>query len=267
VDAGLGALMASEAVPKVLLKIGDMAVAQAFKAFSRLGVEVANIFDIESAAKLLDYTECGQSAFTSAGKKIQKLVAKYGLPDISAAGKVEWYYLTFLHLTSTLPPPILSLLEEKSKLEAGIACYQDISEFKSLRQELRKRMDSQTLHLRKLSGSRAAFQTFVEETIKAGGQEIKDYHTLHRGVSLVTFPTRRSALEALALLQAQLDTEAPQFRFVVTFPERCGTLLNSPPPPPQAQLIELEARRVLHLSQLTQARRAFLEEGTNQPSS
>ena len=74
-------------------------------------------------------------------------------------------------------------------------------------------MDSQTLHLRKLSGSRAAFQTFVEETIKAGGQEIKDYHTLHRGVSLVTFPTRRTALEALTFLQAQLDTEAPQFRF------------------------------------------------------
>ena len=135
--------MASEAVPKVLLKIGDMAVSQAFKAFRRLDVEVANIFDIESAAKFFDFAECGQSVFTSAGKKIQRLVAKYGLPGIPAAGKVfikfgipdaaflsglicqvEWYYLTFLHLATILPPPILRLLEEKSKLEVGLACYQ-----------------------------------------------------------------------------------------------------------------------------------------------
>jgi len=266
VDAGLGALMASEAVPKVLLKIGDMAVTQAFKAFRRLDVEVANIFDIESAAKFFDFAECGQSVFTSAGKKIQRLVDRYGLPGIPTAGKVEWYYLTFLHLASILPPPILCLLEEKSKLEVGLACYQDLPELKSLRQELRKRMDQKTLHLRKLSGSRAAFQSFVEETIKAGGQEMLDYQTLTRGVSLVTFPTRRTALEALTLLQSQLDTQSPQFRFVVTFPERCGTLLDNLPPPPQAQLDELEARRVLHLSQLKQARLAYLEEGTNQSS-
>ena len=91
--------------------------------------------------------------------------------------------------------------------------WQDISEFKSLRQELRKRMDGKTLHLRKLSGSRAAFQTFVEETIRAGGQEMLDYHALPRGVSLVTFETRRTALEALTLLQSQLDNELVQFRF------------------------------------------------------
>ena len=81
----------------------------------------------------------------------------------------------------------------------------------------------------------------------------------------------------------------------MTFPERCGTLLDNLPPPPQAQvcsyednfaakkqhqickeelvnnilvlqLDELEARRVLHLSQLKQARLAYLEEGTNQSS-
>ena len=40
-----------------------------------------------------------------------------------------------------------------------------------------------------------------------------DYQTLPRGVSLVTFPTRRTALEALTLLQSQLDTPAPHFRF------------------------------------------------------
>ena len=137
-----GALMANEDVPKILLKAGgEQNVAQAFKTFSRLDVKVANIFDIESAAKFLDYAECGQSVFTSAGKKIQRLAAKYGLPDSTADGKVvyfeishcsfyevsfqvEWCYLTFLHLTSILPPCILSLLEEKSKLEVGIASYQ-----------------------------------------------------------------------------------------------------------------------------------------------
>ena len=73
-------------------------------------------------------------------------------------------------------------------------------------------MDGQTIHLRKLSGSKAAFQTFVEETIKGGGQEILDFHVLPRGVFLVTFETRRTALEALSLLQSQLDTQAAQFR-------------------------------------------------------
>ena len=91
--------MANEAVPKILLKIGDMAVAQAFKTFSRLDVKVANIFDIESAAKFLDYAECGQSVFTSAGKKIQRLAAKYGLPDSPADGKVSLKYLIVVFMS------------------------------------------------------------------------------------------------------------------------------------------------------------------------
>ena len=94
-----------------------------------------------------------------------------------------------------------------------IGILQDsIAELKSSRQQLRKRMDGQTIHLRKLSGSKAAFQTFVEETIKGGGQEILDFHVLPRGVFLVTFETRRTALEAFSLLQSQLDTQAAQFR-------------------------------------------------------
>jgi len=269
VDAGLGALMANEDVPKILLKVGgEQNVAQAFKTFSRLDVKVANIFDIESAAKFLDYAECGQSVFTSAGKKIQRLAAKYGLPDSTADGKVEWLYLTFLHLTSILPPCILSLLEEKSNLEVGIASYQEsIAELKSMRQQLRKRMDGQTIHLRKLSGTKSAFQTFVKETIRAGGQEILDFHILPRGVFLLTFETRRTALEAVTLLQTQLDTQATHFRFVVTFPERFGTLLDNPPAPPLAQLNELEARRILHLSQLREARLAYLEQGNSHTAS
>ena len=91
-----GALMASEAVPKILLKIGDEAVSQAFKAFNRLDVKVANIFDIESAAKFHDYAECGQSVFTSAGKKIQRLAAKFGLPASPAAGKVTSFNFAVL---------------------------------------------------------------------------------------------------------------------------------------------------------------------------
>ena len=90
---------------------------------------------------------------------------------------------------------------------------QDISELKSERLALRKRMDGQTLHLRKFSGSRANFQAFVEETIREGGQEIQDFHNLARGVSLITFETRRTALEALLLLQTQLDTQESPFRF------------------------------------------------------
>jgi len=262
VDAGLGSLMASEAVPKILFKIGDIAVARAFKTFSRLSVKVANIFDIESAAKFFDFVECGQSVFTSGGKKIQKLVLKYGLPQTPVSGKVDWYYLTYLHLMSVLPPPMIGLLEEKSELEVGIACYQDISELKSERLALRKRMEGQTLHLRKFSGSRANFQAFVEETIREGGQEIQDFHNLARGVSLITFETRRTALEALLLLQTQLDTQESPFRFVVTFPERFGTMTNDlPPPPPVAQLDELEAKRAEHLSQLRQAGLAYVEQG------
>ena len=89
--------MASEAVPKILFKIGDIAVARAFKTFSRLSVKVANIFDIESAAKFFDFVECGQSVFTSGGKKIQKLVLKYGLPQTPVSGKVFASFIHILH--------------------------------------------------------------------------------------------------------------------------------------------------------------------------
>merc|ERR1712181_63196 len=118
-----------------------------------------------------------------------------------------------------------------------------------------------------MGGSKGAFKTFVEATIKAGGQEILDIHVLPRGVFLVTFETRRTALEAVTLLQSQLDTQATQFRFVVTFPERFGTLLDNLPAPPLAQLNELAARRALHLNQLKEARLAYLEQGTNQSAS
>merc|ERR1712172_230054 len=107
--------MANEDVPKILLKVGgEQNVAQAFKTFSRLDVKVANIFDIESAAKFLDYAECGQSVFTSAGKKIQRLAAKYGLPDSTADGKVEWCYLTFLHLNQFFPPASFLYLRKRA---------------------------------------------------------------------------------------------------------------------------------------------------------
>ena len=119
----------------------------------------------------------------------------------------SWNYLayaSFLWLLITLKGFMIYLLK---------VSLQDISELKSERLALRKRMEGQTLHLRKFSGSRANFQAFVEETIREGGQEIQDFHNLARGVSLITFETRRTALEALLLLQTQLDTQASPFRF------------------------------------------------------
>ena len=59
VEAGLGEVMASEEVVKVVLKVDTEATQQALKALTRLGVRVAGVFDLESAAKFADYAEVG----------------------------------------------------------------------------------------------------------------------------------------------------------------------------------------------------------------
>ena len=129
VEAGLGEVMASEEVVKVVLKVDTEATQQALKALTRLGVRVAGVFDLESAAKFADYAEVGwdflnrisfytdlykslaqvgQSVFTAASKKIQKMAARYGLPaeavQVRSPLATLLFYFSSVFLYSLLNP-------------------------------------------------------------------------------------------------------------------------------------------------------------------
>jgi len=252
VEAGLGEVMASEEVAKVVLKVDTEATLQALKALTRLGVRVAGVFDLESAAKFADYAEVGQSVFTAASKKIQKMAARFGLPDeaVQVEGKVVWLYLSYLHLSTHLPPPILAMLQEKTVLEVGLGSYTDLASFKERRQQLRTRLDSLSLHLRKLSGTKPAFRAFVESALREAGREAEGFTELPRGAALLHFEDRSTCRRALAVLQAKVDSGTSGFRFVVTSPESLGTLTEKPPPAVQADLAAVEGRRRAHLAAL-----------------
>jgi len=260
VEAGLGEVMASEEVVKVVLKVDTEATQQALKALTRLGVRVAGVFDLESAAKFADYAEVGQSVFTAASKKIQKMAARYGLPAeaVQVEGKVAWLYLSYVHLSTHLAPPILDLLQEKTVLEVGLGCYTDLASYRERRQQLRTRLDSLSLHLRKLSGTKAAFRAFVEATLREAGREAEGYTELPRGAAILQFHDRNTSRKALALLQAKVDSGTSGFRFVVTSPESLGTLTEKPPPAVRADLAVVEGRRRAHLAALAEEGLAHL---------
>ena len=121
-EAGLGELLVSSQVAKVLIKVDSTAAAAALKTLTRHGLKLNNVFDLGLAANLLDYIECGQSIFTATTKKVLKMMNRYRIPvDLQGEqmGKLERYYVTYLHLVQAIPPAMASYLWERTALEVS----------------------------------------------------------------------------------------------------------------------------------------------------
>ena len=94
----------------------------------------------------------------------------------------------------------------------GLGSYTDLASFKERRQQLRTRLDSLSLHLRKLSGTKPAFRAFVESALREAGREAEGFTELPRGAALLHFEDRSTCRRALAVLQAKVDSGTSGFR-------------------------------------------------------
>ena len=96
--------------------------AAGLKTLTGHGLPLNNVFDLGLAAKLLDYIECGQSIYTAATTKVAKMMKRYRIPvDLEGEplGRLERYYVTYLHLAQAIPPAMACILQERTALEVS----------------------------------------------------------------------------------------------------------------------------------------------------
>jgi hypothetical protein len=274
VAAGLGELMASDKVVKVLFRVDSPMAIQAVRTLHRLGVTVRNVFDVGTAAKFMDYGECGQSVYTASSKKLNKLLDKWSIATQPGDHGQHRCYLAYLHLADSLPAPLGRLLAEKTELELGIGLNEQVDNFKEKRVQLRVRMDGCSLHLRlrprgagrppQLAGSKwmaagrgaAEWRRWVEGELARAELPAAEWLELGRGRALLRLESRAVARQALELLAAQEDTAASaggyRTRFVVSSPESLGTLAEKPTTS-EADMEDLEDTRQEHIERLRAA--------------
>ena len=226
VEAGFGQVMASPEVVKVFFRVDVSNVSKGLRSLGRLGVRVEGVYDLDAAAKLLDYLDCGQSIFTSPSKKIRKLISRYRIPADTAGPttcRMEWYYLAYGHLVASLPPGVAALLQEKTRIEVAIGSYIEVALHKEQRADLKQRLDVRTLHLR-LDGLTVGKreQERLRKLVEDNCRSVVDYTSFGR-CSLVQFESRaktRHAFKTLTTVAAQ----SGGLGVVVAWPDSLGVV-------------------------------------------
>ena len=154
-DGGLGLLMSSSST-KIIFRLDVSGVQAALKMFESHGFKVSNIFDIDCAAKLLDYGQYGTSLFKAHSRNIQKICSLLGLPleGPASSSKLGWYYLAYLQLFKILPQDIVKILNEKTSLEVEIGSSKNPVELKEKRRKLRQKYEVTCVHIRITGGKK-----------------------------------------------------------------------------------------------------------------
>lgn len=107
--------MASQSVPKVIVRIDANDVYTALKILSSLNFRAKNFFDVSTAIKLVDYVEYGQSIYKSKVPRIRDVMTQYGLPP-TANLRLENLLYIYAHFQRTLPVELLEFLMTKGQV-------------------------------------------------------------------------------------------------------------------------------------------------------
>merc|ERR1712059_60763 len=253
-EGGLGLLVSSQGLVKVVFRLDVSSVQQAFRLFSHHNKEVVNVFEIDGAVKGLEYAEHGLSIFKAESRNIQKVCSALGLVTDSTGqvSKLDWYYLAYLHLVRRLPSWLSKVLEERTEIEVAIGAYQESVAFKEKRRQLRKRLEQNCVHIRLVGGKgvgakvRESLKSLVMTTLLARNIRLVDY--LDQGhCALVYLPTK----EAVTTVMRELETkqEVSGLRFRVPSPHLTQGVVERPKPVP-ADMGVLETVRQGHLSRI-----------------
>ena len=156
---GLGELMSSNSIVKVVPRIGVNIVYEALRLFTKHGFTPVNFFDLCSASNALDYTINGYSIFSGYFPPIKECVDRLG---IDCPTKMEDYFYTYYQLVNNLlPSMVMKLLHEKFALDTEIGSNVSIPDAKERKKQLKLKYETFSAHI-SLS---CATQKAVEPTV------------------------------------------------------------------------------------------------------
>jgi hypothetical protein len=162
VEHGIGELIASSNIVKIVARLDTDNVYQAFRMLSLLGFKPSNIFDLNTACNAIDYAVMGNSIFTAHSLPIKKFAARFG---IETPTQTEDFFYLYLYLVNhLLPPSILNLISKKSVVDTDIGSNISIPESKEQKRKLRIMHESHCVHIT-LNNLRTASKNEEESVI------------------------------------------------------------------------------------------------------
>ena len=142
---GLGDLMSSNTIVKVVPRIGVNIVYEALRLFTKHGFTPVNFFDLSSASNALDYTINGYSIFGVYYPPVKKCAARLG---IDCPTKMEDYFYTYYQLVDNLlPSTVMKLLHEKFALDTEIGSNVSILNAKERKRKLKLKYETFSAHI------------------------------------------------------------------------------------------------------------------------
>lgn len=202
-DGGLGRLLSSNQVVKIVFRLDVSSVHTALNICSQHGVELNNVFEIDLAVKILDYAELGRSIFRAQSKSIQSVVSSLGLGGQGSGRgfRLDWYYISYLHLNSVMGSHLKSLLTERVEIE--LTNKENSSTVKEKRKLLRKKLEECCVHIRPLDGSVDKVKSLVLRTLLARDLLLVEYVELPSSV-LVYLANKDAVSSAITELELEL---------------------------------------------------------------
>ena len=154
INSGLRDLLESDCI-KVIPRIDSNAVHAAFKLISSFMVEMRNLFDVNLAAKALDFVEFGQSWFQQENLTSKNLIGFLRCSINTQASQQQRMYTAYLALALELPTYILDTLDTISKIEIAIACSHSEKNLtaKHKKMDIKRQHDEYMIHIRILGGN------------------------------------------------------------------------------------------------------------------
>jgi len=229
VDVGrLGKLLSSNIV-KVVPRLDTSNVHSALKLLNSFGVEIRNVFEINTAEKALDYLEHGQSLFKQQSKSIKDMGNSLGLPMTMSTTRLHWHYLAYLHLVEVIPKQFKEVLAELTVLEIGVGSSEDSLGFKDKRKKFKARLDGRCVHLRLIGGVDKVKQNKLKElimtTLLSKDLVLVEYMDMGRCaiVELTSGQAVKTVMEELGNRE-----QSSEIRFAVSSPVVLKTVVEKP---------------------------------------
>ena len=155
------------------------------RACAALGLRPQNFFDIATACKMADYEQFGQSIYNSPLDTLRTMFERHGL-TVDNSRKLEHIRYLHIYLMSSLSPPILQIMSEKSQIDLDVLSQIDLAEAKGKRKLLKERIDWRCIHVTVERGDPRNLEATLREYLKQSGISYEGITSLGSKVALVT---------------------------------------------------------------------------------
>jgi len=240
-DGGLGDLLANKEVTKIFLRLDNQAIIEFVKFLHTNNVSINGVYDVNMAAKSLDYLHYGQSLIQQQSLNSKDLLSFLGIQMNLKTSQHHRIYMAFLETKQQVPDSMKETLDRFSDLYIKMASAGPKSlKFKQELTDLKKQIDQHSVHLRLISSKlkmspemKKKVQDSVEEFV---GKDDSDSFEIvfHAKCALIYLKEKHRIRELIK----HFEEEDVGLKFSVTATRDFKTVLEKPPRKPD--LLKLE---------------------------